>query len=308
MLSLFQTVSGLLKKVSLKTSGFLEQATIELKRQQKRRSRQSLKPQCPVPSEIPKFVLDQAPCCFVLSTGRSGTKLLTKLLEPDIHLDVYHQPSPELIYPSKLAYEYQDQPEALRLAVLHSRYELVRASFLSGGIYVETNNRISFYAPALSQTFKKAKFIHLLRNPGTFVRSGLRRRYYQDHSADEGRIAPRSSDPLFEHWGELPQLAKISWLWNETNHYIEMFKQAFPDSLILTIKAEDLFRDPQTTMQIFEFLELEPPNREMIKKMLRIPVNQEHSDHISEYENWSAADKAVVKSYATLAQYYDYQL
>ena len=47
---------------------------------------------------------------------------------------------------------------------------------------------------ALGELFPKAKFIQLVRHPGDFVRSGIRRKYYSGNENDDSRITPLIND------------------------------------------------------------------------------------------------------------------
>ena len=58
-------------------------------------------------TELYDIVHKESEPCFVLSTGRCGTALLTKIFEQHSDIDVHHTPTPELVYYSKLAHENQ---------------------------------------------------------------------------------------------------------------------------------------------------------------------------------------------------------
>lgn len=273
------------------------------------RRRQFQPKDLPAPEEIPAHVMKQSSCCYVLSTGRCGTHLLTKLLSTNPRIDALHVPAPELLYQSKLTYLFgHEQPECYRIAAFHSRYELVKSSYLSGGIFVETNNRITFYAPFLAEIFKKACFIHLVRNPAHFVRSGLRRGYYCHHSGDEGRIVPRPQDPICKHWGKLSQTEKISWLWNATNQYIEEFKKIVGIDRVATIRAEDLFSNPEVTVELFQFIGTDSIPTKRIRRIISRPTNVQRAGNIPRYEDWPDSQKEQIKTYTPLANLYGYKL
>ncbi len=257
-------------------------------------------------SVLPQMVHEEAQCCFVLSTGRCGTLLLTKLLELSKEVRCQHAPSPQLVYFSKLAYEaFHEDSETFRLGIDMARYELIREAFKWNQVYVETNNRITFFAPFLAEVFKRAKFIHLVRHPGDFVRTGIRRKWYTGkQSHDAGRIIP--VDKSKGNWNGMTQIEKIAWLWNETNQFIEDFKSTFKDpNRILFFKAEDLFSEPDTTLKIFEFLQVEPPPETKIIKMIRDPVNKQVEGDFPAYDQWDFAQKEQLKKYAILySKYY----
>ena len=255
---------------------------------------------------LPQIVHEEAQCCFVLSTGRCGTKLLTNLLELSKEIICEHLPSPELEYFCKLAYEASHEENSkFRLGVDMARYELIQNTFLRNQIYVETNCRITFFAPFLAEIFKQSKFIHLVRHPGDIVRSGVRRKWYEGHATDVGRIVPLDNS----NWNNMTQIEKIAWLWNETNQFIEDFKSHLRDSnRIIFVRAENLFSMPETTIKIFEFLQLEPPPENKISKMIKQPVNVQREGHFPECDQWDSEQKEQLKEYVILSSKYNYNL
>lgn len=220
--------------------------------------------------ELYDIVHREAEPCFVLSTGRCGTELLTKLFQTNRKLRAYHTPSPELVYYSKYAYEnWSTKYNELQTAVDTARYELIRNSFILNKKYVETNNRITFFAYQLAQLYPKAKFIHLIRNPISFVKSGLKRDWYTGKNPhDEGRI--ELNDP---EWTGYTNEKKIAWLWNETNKFIESFKESVNRERTLTVFAENLFNKVEESRRIFDFISVEAPADNKIKKLISKPIN-----------------------------------
>jgi len=256
---------------------------------------------------LPQIVHEEARCCFVLSTGRCGTKLLTNLLGLSREITCEHSPSPELVYFSKLAYEAShENSDKFRLGIDMARYELIRDAFLRNKIYVETNCRITFFAPFLANVFKQAKFIHLVRHPGDVVRSGIRRKWYERHTADVGRIVPGDN---LNNWNRMTQIEKIGWLWNETNLFIEHFKSHLENTDKITfVKAEDLFSKAETSLKIFEYLQVEPPPDKKIGRKINHPVNVQREGDFPEYNQWDSEQKEQLKKYAILSSTYNYNL
>lgn len=212
---------------------------------------------------------------FVLSPGRSGTKTLTELFRKSPEIDVHHQPFPELIRHSRTAYEEQEKkPEALKYGVDMARYESIRDAHLLGRTYVETNNRITFFALQLAELFPKSLFIHLVRKPEDFVKSGLARGWYSRASLqEEGRIRPLQDK---EDWERRSDASKIAWLWEETHEFIESFKKKEGmKGRVLTVRSEELFADPQKVKELFQFIGHPPIPRRSVEKVLKKPLNQQ---------------------------------
>src|SRR5690625_618085 len=132
---------------------------------------------------------------WVLSTGRTGTSTLTRLLNLSPAIDAYHELGPELF---QFSYDYFrediESAQALR-TLMYLRDELVFRSYRDGMVFVETNNRLTYIADLLAELYPGGKFIHIYRNPYDFIRSGMRRKYYRGHMRDYARITPAAGEP-----------------------------------------------------------------------------------------------------------------
>ena len=216
---------------------------------------------------LPEDVLAQAAPVFVLSTGRVGTMLLTRLFELEKGLNIEHEALPEMLYTGKLAYADPSNIEFTKGAFMAGRYEAIRDCQLQNLRYVETNNRLTFFAPAMAALFTNAKFIHLLRHPDSFVSSGIQRNWYTGKTiTDEGRIAPAKNSGIER------QQDKIAWLWNATNSFIEDFKEGAGKDRTLTVRSEDLFSNTEEAERILNWLDFKA-DKTSIQKVLNRPVN-----------------------------------
>ena len=216
---------------------------------------------------LPEDVLAQAAPVFVLSTGRVGTMLLTRLFELEKGLHIEHEALPEMLYTGKLAYADPSNIEFTKGAFMAGRYEAIRDCQLQNLRYVETNNRLTFFAPAMAALFPNAKFIHLLRHPDSFVSSGIQRNWYTGKTiTDEGRIAPAKDS------GIESQQDKIAWLWNATNAFIDDFKEGAGKDRTLTVRSEDLFSNAEEAESILNWLDFKA-DKTSIQKVLNRPVN-----------------------------------
>ena len=216
---------------------------------------------------LPDDVLANATPVFVLSTGRVGTMLLTRLFELENGLHIEHEALPEMLYTGKLAYANPSNIEFTKGAFMAGRYEAIRDCHLQNLRYVETYSRLTFFAPALAAFFPNAKFIHFLRHPDSFVSSGIQRNWYTGKTiTDEGRIAP-AKDSGIER-----QQDKIAWLWNATNAFIEDFKEGAGKDRTLTVRSEDLFSNAEEAERILNWLDFKA-DKTSIQKVLNRPVN-----------------------------------
>ena len=216
---------------------------------------------------LPNKVMAHAEPIFVLSTGRVGTMLLTKLFNLKKGLHIEHEALPEMLLAGKTAYESNDISFS-KGAFMAGRYENIRDFHLKSLRYVETNNRLTFFAPAIAELFPKAKFIHLVRHPDSFISSGMQRNWYTGKSiTDEGRIAPPESLKITE------QENKIAWLWNATNEFIEQFKKNTSKDRIYTLQSEKLFTNTEEAVKLMNWLNLNI-KPELVKNIIDKPINQ----------------------------------
>jgi len=245
---------------------------------------------------------------FILSTGRCGTEYISKILALSEQVDVYHSPHPELIIASKFAYENIDTKHDIIKSIVESaRIELIMESYSRNRFFIETNNKITFFAYALADIFPNSKFIHLVRHPGSFVRSGIRRNWYKNSDKqDLGRIIPHDEKIDFNRFNDIQ---KISWLWEETNLFIENFKTKIDDdNRVLTIRAEDLFGNRTTINSIYDFIGCEYPKNKKIDPVLNKKINVQKNEDFPKYSDWSKNDKEFLINICSSAEKYDYRL
>ena len=251
---------------------------------------------------------------FFLSTGRTGTQLFTQLLNQCPSLRVFHAPKPELIQQGKIVYEaYQQADDSIapinRLAgqlFLAAREDLLHACYLHQKTYVETNNRITFFAMAIRAVIPNARFVHLYRHPGDFIRSGIRRQWYAGSSPhDIGRITGDASPAVRERWQEWDQVQKNAWLWNETNEFIEDFLSVLEPSSYFKLDFNALTE--RSVQSLLHFIGCDLSEKK-IRQAIRNPVNQQRDGDYPLYAAWPEADKEKVRALCPLAQEYDYRL
>ena len=126
---------------------------------------------------------------FILSTGRSGSKFLAALLDCAENVTAYHEPRPTLMYFSNYACYHQEEEKVLTNIIDAARMELILAVFIKNRIYAESNQCLTFFAPVIARRFKKSIFVHLVRHPGDFVTSAVKKGWHKNDSIWEaGRV------------------------------------------------------------------------------------------------------------------------
>ncbi|MFW6120096.1 MAG: sulfotransferase family protein [Petrotogales bacterium] len=246
---------------------------------------------------------------FFLSTGRCGTKLVTNILNKIPSVRCFHKPIPELIYLHRRAYEEGlERFEAYNIAICAARFEQISECVVRGKTYVETNCRITFFAPHLYELFPKSRFVHLIRHPGDFVRSAVCRNYYEGNYLDIGRIRPLNG-VAYDAWSEMSIIERSAWLWNETNLYIERFKKNCDSKRVITVKAEDIFSEPGAMISLIRHCGLKAPAKNRIAKWIRRPVNAQRTNKVvPRYKYWNDTMKNEVRKWIPIEQRYGYKL
>jgi len=244
---------------------------------------------------------------YVVSTGRAGSELLVKLMNASNIGSVHHEPRPRMFYGSKLAFELGTQNlKAIQMAYLNARYDILKKSYLEDVRFVETNNRLSFFMKCLGNLFPKAKFIHLIRHPGAFVRSGIRRHYYKGNENDDARLTPLQADKMYNVWDKSSDIERIGWLWNKTNDIIESAKRSIESERVLTLKSEDLFTDYNVYNHICEFINHELLGDSKIKSLIAKPTNRQIQNDFPKWKDWSTEDKEKLKAVTPLGLKYNF--
>lgn len=244
---------------------------------------------------------------FVVSTGRAGSELLVKLFNASKVGNVYHEPRPRMVYGSKIAYQFgHDNVDIQKVGFLNARYDLLKKSYLEDMRYVETNNRLSFFMCGLASLFPRAKFIHLIRHPGAFVRSGIRRKYYMGNENDDGRLVPLESDPIYSNWSQLSDIEKVGWLWNTTNDYIELSKKDISPDRYISVRSEHLFNDYKVYHQLCDFIGLEKLDQGKIESLIKKPVNKQKQNDFPKWVHWDGRDKDALMKMTPLGYKYGF--
>lgn len=239
---------------------------------------------------------------FFLSTGRAGTLFFTELLQETPALLVGHEPQPALVAQSRLMYETLPATGAdaalLRLAgqvFVVARQQVLAECLAAQRGYVETNNRITFFAPALLQLFPRVRFVHLYRHPVSFIRSGLARQWYTGrHPHDVGRILPRPGTPQAEGWAQWSDIERIAWLWAETGDWITRFLAQVPAAQQVSMYFEQ--PDAAAVARVLRFCGAALP-RDLDARVGR-PRNAQATDQVPRREAWSAGDEAALQRHA----------
>src|SRR5690625_308502 len=232
---------------------------------------------------------------FFLSTGRCGTKWFATVLDLDRTVKANHEPIPTFSMQNNFVYRmWKDErvPLEVKLDTMENiftagREQHLRYSYKSEKRYIETNNQLTFFAPGLARMFPDAQFVHLYRHPGEFVRSGMRRGWFDHNEPATLKIIRPQSDAGVP-WDSYSQIQKIAWVWKETNLFIERFFQDLEeDQKFLFDFNEKSFG---TVRKMVDFLGVDLSDQQ-IKKKLDVRLNHQTTGEVDRYEDWEEGRK-----------------
>jgi hypothetical protein len=224
---------------------------------------------------------------FVLSTGRTGTTTLARLLNLSSEIEAFHQPQPELLKARQAArWEIHAEPGKYRHIFVRARGTPLFQAVRKGRMYAETSARLTFFAPVIADLLPKARFLFIHRDPVGLIRSGMKRGWYVDHPADYARVRPVKGEPFFDRWETMSPFEKVCWYWNVYNDFALRFCQHVDSSRVLIVQASNLF-DGTAVPEIFDLLDCRKPADKDIDRVLKKKLNAQQEGSFPEAEEWS---------------------
>jgi len=190
---------------------------------------------------------------FVVTTGRSGSQTIARILSQSPNCICLHEPEPALVKEATL-YHYRLVSDKMIRAILLS----TRTPILHRKIYGESNQKLSTMIPVLAEAFPESQFIWLVRDGRDVVASTYyAREWYKPVDEVVDRPEPFSI-PLKEwtwyrlrgdqtgimsttQWEALSRFEKNCWLWAYTNEIIQEHLEKLPKERWMPIRLETLF-------------------------------------------------------------------
>jgi hypothetical protein len=215
---------------------------------------------------------------FIVSSGRSGTAMLHKVLSAEGTVEMHHEYMVHIVQPLavKRYMGWTGSPEATRI-LGETHGAAIRYS--EKAFWGDSSNKLSWLIPELAALLPDAKFVHLVRD-GRKVASSyfykLGEECYDDrstaalaaHARDRERSPPpppekkywwplaRPNDPFASSFKDFSQFERIAWHWSEINQIILDSLQELPDHRKHFTRLEELETDAAGVRHLFDFLEL----------------------------------------------------
>lgn len=216
---------------------------------------------------------------FVLGSGRSGTRMIYRLLSGIPSIEIHHeflcthiQPVAALYFMNLLGKDEAKQ-ELLKThgAAIH---------YSKDQWWIDCSNKLSWVIEPLFELFPKAKFVNLVRDGRKVVSSffhKLASEIYDDESVKilQEWIARRDELPMppgeKKYWWNIPQkgqpfseifpyfdqFQRITYHWVEANRVIMESLRMVPEGQQLSLKLEELTRSRRVLSRLLAFVGLD---------------------------------------------------
>lgn len=213
---------------------------------------------------------------FVVSTGRSGSQMIARVLAEHPSVCSFHELQPHLNLEAYVKRTTSRHRKWIENRIIHKRSDVIKQVTSNGLVYLESSFYHSLLIPELYKLYN-ARFIHLYRDGRYFVRSAIAKGWYEKeplkyrlktwirrhfridtgHQMVDNRLNPPSDlKTRFE---------KLSWLWSELNKVILYNLSSISEDLVFSFPLENL--NKKTVTDLLEFMGV-PADPELIDKMM----------------------------------------
>ena len=230
---------------------------------------------------------------FIVSSGRSGSAMIAKILERFDTVEMHHEYLCTHIQPVAVQYymgliSRDEAAEALRAvhgAAIH---------YCERPVWADSSNKLAWLVDVLADVFPEARFVHLLRDGRKVAGSYFRK--LADECYDDAATArltqyvdargelpapppekrywwplPRPDHPLAARFRDFDQFERIAFHWAESNHVALEALEALSRERRMTVKLEALRKDPDCIDRLLRFVGVTPKGNEL--QILQRPFN-----------------------------------
>ena len=241
----------------------------------------------------------------VVSTGRTGTQALAHHLDASYdNVTALHEP-----VPSRHLRLLSNRAVAGRVDLGEAVSALVkaRAKLLAGirtPIYVESNWYVYGLLEALPEVFGPVKVLHVVRDPRTYIPSGLNFGQFSGLRALATAFlpywylkpedAPGDLNPQNKTWAQLSSIERLGWHWHIVNGEIDRVAPQFGGNF-MRIRYEEIFgREASGLGKLLNWIGLEE-TAAIRDRMQEKKVNASTTKRrCAPWKEWAPADRAAV--------------
>jgi hypothetical protein len=205
---------------------------------------------------------------FILGVGRSGTTLLSKLLQND-GMIVRHEP-PEMVRGDRNAYVERFQRRKYNPDYFKGERKKFINRQLKKKTYIEINGYLRLHIPILKEVFPDAIFIQIVRDPKAVIRSMMSKK--------------KSILPSLQRSCKKILFQMCCNIWAEENKEVRLLSDGF-------IRLEDILTDfDEYKKKLLKPLGIKQGKRQW-EKIVSHKVNATKKFTFPKYEMWTKKNK-----------------
>lgn len=222
---------------------------------------------------------------FVLGSGRSGTQMLSGLLNLNQSVLVLHEPAffEDRVTRNAVRKKELDIYEYLFKFRKYLIYDRLRKNdAVSIDTYGEVTGTLRYHVAGLSEVFPDAKMLILARDGRDVVRSIMQHDFYTKTSVKDGDTAPLPRSKYFDNWNEMSRFEKVCWLWADS---YESLLEFIPASKI--IYFEKIIKDfNYCNEHVFPNINIKITSKDWEKYLSKKSVNAISEHHFPHWKHW----------------------
>jgi len=153
---------------------------------------------------------------FILGSGRSGTQLLSGLLNSSNSALVLHEPQ---LFEDRLTRNASRENMSSSLDYISTFRKLsIYNSIIRSkkSVYGEVTGTLRYHILAIKEVFPSAQLFILARDGRDVVRSIMGYNFYTSNSDIDGDTSPLPGSELNTNWINMSRFQKICWLWADS--------------------------------------------------------------------------------------------
>ena len=240
----------------------------------------------------------------VVSTGRTGTQALAHHMDACYDdVTALHEPAPSrhLRLLSNRAVAGNVTMDEAAATLIKARCKLFAG--IPTPVYVESNWYVYGLLEALPEVFGRVKVLHVVRDPRTYIPSGLNFGQFSGLRALATAFLPywylKPEDAPLElnrkrtSWSELSPIQRLAWHWHVVNGEIDRVAPQFGADF-LRIRYEDLFgKGARELGKLLNWINL-PDNADLRGRMQEKKVNASTKKRCAPWREWENAERQSV--------------
>ena len=232
---------------------------------------------------------------IVVSTGRTGTKYFSSVMNHNNKYIAKHEPFPMGNIEGIKFLLGQLNEKELKSFLLKGRKSILKELKQKNlSKYTEFNAGLIFYIGLLHEIFPNIRIAHIIRDPRGFVRSGCSRKNSdnkQRYLNDNNWIIKSSDLPEDKHyllWNKMDMPEKFMWIWNLKNTFA--YNESLKHEHIRSFKFEEIMFDKEKKKEFINFIQFNEDTNwldEILSNESNLDKNETSDFLFPSYKDWS---------------------